>query len=100
MGGGCQCGVLICLIGYKSIFYSSIFSLSGYTWPSGGHSGGPSLVSMGSAPPQSLEPPSGRRSGDPPRFYQMGVRGSCSGRLALTPGGLSYGLLSRSLICT
>ena len=84
---------------YKSIFYSSIFSLSGSMWPRGGHSGGPSLVSMGSAHPQSLESSSGRRTGGPLRPHCKLVRESHSRGLALTPGVLSYELSSRSLIC-
>ena len=67
-------GVLSIVLFLVGVVFMSIFSLSGYMWPSGGHPGGPSLVSMGSAHPQSLEPPSGRRTGGPLRPHCKLVR--------------------------
>ena len=79
--------------------YLSIFSLSGYMWPSDGHSGGPSWASMGSTHPQSLESSSGRRAGGPLRLHcRLVVRKSHSRGLGLTPGVLRCALSSRSLI--
>ena len=103
MRGGSQCGdSIFSLISHEcGLVCCLCVSGVGSSVASGFPPGGRLHEAIRSINPQSLKPPSGRRSGDLPRLhYQLGVRGSCSGRLVLTPGGLSYGLSSRSLICT
>ena len=92
MKGGSQCGVSIS---------SLIFGGCGLEWcqceadvRSIEASGAAGSVDL------SLEPPSGRRSGDPPRLCKLGVRGSRTVQMANTPGQLSCGLSSRSLVST
>ena len=92
MEGGSQCGVSIS---------SLIFGGCGLEWCQCESDVG-SIEASGAvgSVDLSLKPPSGRRSGDPPRLCRLGVRGSCIVQMATTPGQLSCGSSSRSLVST